>query len=329
MSLLVVMAHYDVDRVLRKHTLSSIENYAGEADRIVVVSTSGVRPDDVALLPPGVDFVTRPNYGYDFFSYKWGLDIVGDYASFDRIVITNDTFVGPIVPLSEVVGSDRAAEYDLMGMTWSENHGGHAQSFFVTVNGPVARSRGFRAFWRDMAPVSDRRAVIQKYEVGLTMAARDSGFRAGAYFLPTASEQALAIARFQNQFAVRLLEGTGGKVINDVRAVPSQRLRWFNPAIALADRLMLNRRLPLLKFDTLRFDPYGLNAERLLREAEAAYPGEMAGVRSFLSETRSSYPYRLKEHNLLADHAMLERSGLGYCADSEFAHSGSLGVSAE
>jgi len=322
MSLLVVMAHFDAGQTLRQHTLSAIQNYASAADRVVVVSTSGIRDSDYDRLPLRVDFVTRPNYGYDFFSYKWGLDIVGDFAAFDRIVITNDTFVGPVVPLSELVASDRAAEYDLMGMTWSENHGGHAQSFFVTVNGYVARSTSFQQFWRDMTPVSDRMDVIRRYEVGLTASVVGAGFTAGGYFEPNAAEKELARARFAHQFAVRLLPGTGGKVKRDARPVDPDRLRLYNPAIAFADRFILDARLPLLKFDTLRFDPYGLGADCLLHEAELVQPDAMDGVRGFLRETKVRYPFRDKEHNILGDAAELARSGIGYCMDAEFLERG-------
>lgn len=323
MSVLVVMAHYDSARVLRRHTLSTLENYAGAADRVVVVSTSGVRDDDRERLPPNVEFVTRPNFGYDFFSYKWGLDIVGDYARYERIVIANDTFVGPMVPLATVIESNQAAEYDLMGMTWSKNLGGHAQSFFVTVNNSVARSSGFQRFWRDMVPISERRAVILKHEVGFTAAVVSSGFTAGGYLQPTPREEDLARTRLRHQSSVRLVRGRHDKVIRDMPSLVPEP-RTYNPAIALADRVLVDARLPLLKFDTLRFDPYGLNARHLLNEAEAAYPEAMAGVRDFLRQTKTTYQYRPGEHNILSDPAVLKHGGLGYCMDGEFLEHRSL-----
>ena len=205
MSVLVVMAHFDVARTLRKHTAAAIRNYADSAARVVVVSTSGIGEADLESLPMNVDFVTRPNYGYDFFSYKWALDLVGDYAAYDRLVIVNDTFVGPVVSLLEILNSEQAAKNDLMGMTWSVNHGGHAQSFFVTVSSAVSRSNGFQRFWRDMEPVSDRRSVIMQYEVGMTLAVTDSGFSAGGYLEPTVEEGALAQERRRHHDEVRVI----------------------------------------------------------------------------------------------------------------------------
>lgn len=320
MSVLVVMAHFDIDRILRRHTLTAIRNYAESAARVVIVSTSGVSDADIESLPDNVEFVTRPNYGYDFFSYKWALDLVGDYAAYDRLVIVNDTFVGPVVSLDEILSSPSASMYDLMGMTWSENHGGHAQSFFVTVTNPVLRSNGFQRFWRDMMPVSERKSVILHYEVGLTLSATDAGFAAGGYFEPTEEEDVLALERRRHYDQVRVVPGSAGKVIGDTRPSSGELLRLYNPAVALADRILMNQRLPLLKFDTLRFDPYGLGAARLLQETEEALPDHMHGVREFLRTTRPSYGFRPREHNRLSDPILLARSGLGYCTDSAFTH---------
>lgn len=325
MSLLVVMAHYDVGRTLRRHTLRTIENYAAAADRVVIVSTSGVREQDLDLLPSNAELVERPNFGYDFFSYKWGLDLVGDYGAYDRIVISNDSFIGPVVPLRTIVDSGRANEFDLMGITWSENHGGHAQSFFVTVSGAAARSSAFQRFWRDMTPVSDRMSVILSYEVGMTTALTDAGFTAGGYFLPSDAEQELAIERFRHQYTVRLKPHGGGDVHGVNPNWHEERFRRYNPAIGLADRLLLNARLPILKFDTLRFDPYGLGSARLLGGAESAFPRDLEGVREFLRETRPDYPFRPGEHNILSDPAELRSSGLGYCMDAGFTDGESQG----
>ncbi|MFT4230674.1 MAG: rhamnan synthesis F family protein [Microbacterium sp.] len=318
MSLLVVMAHFDVARTLRPHTLSALTNYADAADRVVVVSAAGVREQDLDLLPPRVELVVRSNYGYDFFSYKWGLDVVGDYAAYDRILLVNDTFIGPLVPAATILSSGQASAYDLMGATWSHNHGGHAQSFFVTVTGAVARSNAFQRFWRDMVPVSERKSVIMKYEVGMTAAVTDVGFAAGGYFQPTAKEEALAMERRRHQDAVRLVSGSGGRVVREVRPSSRHQLRGYNPAIALADRALLDARLPVIKFDTLRFDPYGLDAATLLREAEVCFPEHLDGVRDFLRATRPNYPFRAREHNALTDLPALERAGLGYCLDEEY-----------
>lgn len=317
-STLVVMAHYDADQVLRAHTRRTIQTFAEGADRVMVVSTSGIDEESHAQLPANVDFVTRPNFGYDFYSYKWGLDLVPDFPEYDHVVVSNDSFIGPSVPLDDIVEGPQAARFDFMGMTWSLSHGAHAQSFFFVVSRELARSRGFRSFWKDMAPVSDRMKVIQAYEIGLSRAVREAGFRSGAFFEPTDEEFDLSRRRFRHHADVRLHIKHTDKFLSELTDWSGDQTLYFNPACAMADRFLLDDRLPLLKFDTLRYDPYELDADRLLREAEAAKPALLDGVRDFLLATKDRYPFRVGENNVVVSPRSLRRSGLGYCLDPAF-----------
>ncbi|WP_192575835.1 rhamnan synthesis F family protein [Agrococcus sediminis] len=315
----MVAAHFDAFRVLRAHVRQTLENYAAHADRVVVVSTSGIDASSMERLPEQVEFVERRNFGYDFFSYKWGLDIVGDYADYDQILIANDSFVGPTIPLAEITGSPQAHTHDLMGMTLSHNHGDHVQSFFMLANGFVARSKAFRSFWKDMVPVSDRMDVIQRYEFGFSRAITDAGFRLGSYFQPTAQEEQLAAARFQWHAEHRLDRKYPDRTIAEMRQIDLESRPW-NPGLAYADRVLLDDRLPLLKFDALRFDPYSLGADHLLAMSVEQKPEHFGSIPNFLSETRSRYPTRPGEQNRPTTRESLRQSGLGYGFDAEFAN---------
>ena len=312
------MAHFDVDRVLRAHTQRTIATYAADADRVVVISTSGADEASLEQLPTNVEFVTRQNFGYDFFSYKWGLDLVPEYPDFDHVVISNDSFIGPSVPLRDIVTSTQAQKYDLMGMTWSLNHGAHAQSFFLVAGRPVIRSKSFRSFWKDMEPVSDRTSVIRSYEVGLSRTVREAGFSLGGYFEPTQQEFELSRRRFRHHSDVRLHITQRDRFLSELTDWSGKQTLNFNPAAAMADRFLLEDRLPLLKFDTLRYDPYELGADHLLATAETQKPELMHGVRAFLDETKHRYPFRHGENNIVVSERSLRDSGLGYCLDEMY-----------
>lgn len=317
MSLAVVVAHFDFARRIRPHFRRSLENYASSADRVVVVSTSGASEEDVSGLPRNVMFATKPNFGYDFYSYKWGLDLIGDYAQFDRIVITNDSFVGPVVKLSELLESSAVSNADFCGMTKSLNHGGHIQSFFFTFTSAVSRSRAFTRFWKDMEPISDRSRVIQKYEVGMSRCIEQSGFRIGAYFNPDRQDRETGRNRWNWYQDHRLTQELPPRVLSATSRGDRDE-KHLNPAVAYADRILDGAALPLLKFDTLRFDPYELGSQTLLTACEKQYPNEFRGVRAFLHETKAFYPYRPGEINLPATKDELVSSGVGYTYDSKF-----------
>lgn len=316
MSLLIVMAHYDAARVLRRHTLRAIQNYSQAADRMILVSTSGLSHEFLAEIPSNVTYIERENFGYDFFSYKWGLDTVGDYADFDRVLIVNDSFVGPFIPVREILEGENCANADFSGLTLSERHGPHIQSFFFTFTSAVSKSKAFRGFWEDMVPVSDRLKVISEYEIGLTAAVRAAGFKTGAHFAPSDSEGILAKNRWEWHLKHRISVKHPDKTVIEV-SPNSVDLRDWNPAVAFADRALDGARLPVLKFDVLRFDPYELGADHLLAECEQAMPDHFEGVRAFLAETKHSYPFRTGEKNIPVSAQYLRDSEIGYCFDAD------------
>lgn len=311
MSLLVIMAHFDVDMKLRNHVVQAMETYLVSATKLVVVSTSGLADEEMNRLPVGVEFHTRRNYGYDFFSYKWGFDLVKDYQDFDRVLVVNDSFVGPVVPVSDILNSTNVAESDFSGLTLSNRHGSHIQSFFFTFTSTVSKSKGMRSFWRDLVPISDRFKVISNYEIGLSQRVSDSGFKIGSFFSPDDAELKLARERWIWHLQHRLSLNSPGKTVFDLAPHKVDSLDW-NPAVTFADRILDNGRFPVMKFDTLRYDPYALGADSLLRLCEIKYPTQFAGVRSFLSETSSRYPFRAGEKNMRITDESLSESGLGY-----------------
>lgn len=315
MKLLVVMAHFDTEGILRQHSRDAITNYARSASRVIVVSTSGIKDALTADFPDNVEFIDRDNYGYDFFSYKWGLDAAGDYTAFDRVLIVNDSFVGPLIPVEDILSHPNVTEVDFAGMTLSESHIPHAQSFFFTFTSAVSKSKSFRSFWQDMVPVSDRMKVIHQYELGLTRSVTQGGFKIGSYFRPTLEEEALARRRREWHLKHRTSQKHPGKTMFEVSPDAANARSW-NPAAAFADRVLEAGRLPLLKFDVLRFDPYALGADHLLKMCEQADPNSFIGVREFLNQTSKSYPFRPGERNLPPSPGRLVETGVGYCYDT-------------
>lgn len=293
MRTLVVMAHYDAFGRVAPHVLRHMDALNEVADRLVVVSTAEFTdPAVVADVERRAELVRRGNYGYDFFSWKVGLEHVGDLTGYDYVVICNDSFVGPLVPYSRIFSAMAKRPCDAWGLTQSRRRTRHVQSFFVAFHGWAVRSRAFTRFWGDMTPVSNRSEVITRYELGMSTALLDAGFELGSYFEETDADRRLARARHLWFAAHAVTRQPRAKRKAALRRMP--REPW-NPMAALADRALDDARLPVVKIDTLRYDPYQLDAERLLRACEDRYPEQFASVREFLRETKAVYPPRPRE----------------------------------
>ena len=288
----VAMAHYDPDGQVAPHVRRHILALQAFAERVVVVSTADLLAEDEVWLRDNVELIRRDNYGYDFLSYKTGLDAEPNLHEYDHVIVCNDSYVGPFVAYADIVAEMDSRPVDFWGLTRSDRVAPHVQSFFVCFRPWVVRSKAFRSFWERMTPLSDRRQVILRYEVGMTGLLESAGFASGSYFEETSDDVLIARRRVRWWAALRV-HGLRG---SDRRRVFRQRAaEAWNPCIALADRCLGDSRLPIAKIDTLRYDPYGLDSARLLRTCLAHRPDHFGDVPGYLERTCAAYPVRENE----------------------------------
>ncbi len=178
-----VVAHYDAaGRVARN--LRELVAHLSSLGRVVFVSTH--LDDAQRASMGGVEVITRPNEGYDFFSYKRGIEALGDLSAFEEVVILNSSFVCVDPPrLTGRFFARSSPEIDVLGLTANFEHAAHLQSYWIAFETRrVLDSPAFAAWWRDMEPVSDRDLVIPRYEVGLSHAMKGAGFTLASAFTP-------------------------------------------------------------------------------------------------------------------------------------------------
>lgn len=182
-----VIAHYDAAGRVARH-LHGLVAHLASLGRVVFVSTSLSAAEARALESAGIEVITRPNEGYDFFSYRRGIEALGDLAAVDALTILNSSFVclDPAT-LTTRFFSSMSPDIDVLGITSNYEYAAHVQSYWMSFETRrVLDSPAFASFWRDMQPVSDRDLVIPRYEVGLSHAMNRAGLRLGAAFTPPA-----------------------------------------------------------------------------------------------------------------------------------------------
>lgn len=191
----VILAHYDRDGLLDAHVRRALVGYRDVCARLVLVSASLHRPP-VGLHDLVDDFVSRDNEGYDFGSWRAGLERLGDPAEFDEVVCVNDSVYGPLWHPAAAFAASRIAAADLWGMVLSEQppdpprHGArrgprppprpHLQSWCFGMRSAFLQHDVCRRFWADVGPQPDKRAVIDRYEIGLSERAEAAGLRVAA-----------------------------------------------------------------------------------------------------------------------------------------------------
>ena len=286
MPISAVFAHYDPHGVVRPHVVRHLVALGEVADRLVVVSTATLDASGRSALREVSELVERENVGYDFFSFKVGLDLLDPWsAEGDPVVIlANDSVVGPLVPYQAILERMHSRDAMAWGITRSAERIQHLQSYVLGLHAPALRSPEVRRFWTGMVPASGRAEAISLYELGFSQVLEQAGIELKAYFEPDEHDEQVARERRARQVMARRAER--GEPVRRRKALAQSAV--YNPMIALWDRA-IDGRLPFVKIETLRDDPYGIGGEAMLSALEHAHPEAMAGVREYLDVTRRHY----------------------------------------
>jgi rhamnosyltransferase len=285
------MAHFDPDGSVGPHVKRQVAALAAAVDDLVVVSTADLTAGAREFLGSHARLIERPNVGYDFLSYKVGLESA-DLTAYDEVTICNDSYVGPLTDYPAIFDRMSTQQVDFWGLTETDRVSHHVQSFFITFRPPVLASSEFGRFWSEMVPLSRRYKVIRRYEVGLSRRLYRAGFTSAPFFVETDDDRRMARRRVR-WWALRR---SGLPTTPAAAALLRTRAREpWNPSLGLADRALDAGRLPYVKIDTLRYDPYDLGADKLLTLCEQRFPDAFSGVRDFLQATAHHYPPRPNE----------------------------------
>ena len=282
----LVYAHHDHDGVFDPHVVEALRRYRPLMDHVTVVSTSAQQLP--VEMRPFVDrFLARDNIGYDFSSWRAGLEALGQPDRFDEIVCANDSVYGPLFNLEPAFTDARVATADLWGMCLSEQGTKrrgrvvcpHVQSWWFAMRKPLLASSAFTTFWNSVVPLATKDDIVDRYEIGLTEHFARAGFRiAGLYDAGTAGP----ITWWELLPHLSLWHPTlSRRHFRKARRVP------HNPSELVWQRL-LDAGVPFVKVGLFRVNHYGLDREHVLAGLEADTPYDVGLIRAHLQRVGRS-----------------------------------------
>lgn len=320
MTRIAIVAHFDSRGRAAPHFLRLLDQISEAVDRTIVASSSELSDDAIREIQDRAELFRRPNYGHDFGSWRDALERLDWASDADSLLLTNDSYVGFFQPLKEIVDQMDRRRLEFWGLTRTNRRGPHIQSYFSWFSRPVLRSRAFVNFWMDALPAPDRMWAIVNQEVGMTEALGRAGFLFDSYFQPTPAERARANARgvywlYRRQKAFpALYDSLSEEYFAARQAWRLAAADNLNTSSAYADAVFDRGRLPVVKLDVLRNDPFWLGSGRLMRDLERARPDLMSGVREYVSQLAADYSPRRHENSAPARLGPLARTVVGYSA---------------
>lgn len=185
-----VFSHFDTNNKIERHVIHYLNEIATLGYVIIFVSTSNsLTAESIQELKSFCRVIcVRENVGYDFGSYKEGIQLIQEkQIQPASILLANDSVYGPFWPLRSIWSPAILEEYDFYGLTDSFDKSYHIQSYFLAFSGRLARSKEFSDFWKTISNISPaqhdfKSIIIDNYEVGGSQHFLAKGYKIGAAF---------------------------------------------------------------------------------------------------------------------------------------------------
>lgn len=150
-----------------------LKGLAEAVDDIIVCGDCTICQEDIEKMK---SFATCAMFerheGYDFGSYARAYRIAaenGYLKNCNKLVLANDSCVGPVFPLSDMFNAMSQRQADFWGQTsWLFHGKQHVQSYFMVFSKKIIEIGVLRDFFSAMIGYSSRKEVIKNCEIGLT-----------------------------------------------------------------------------------------------------------------------------------------------------------------
>jgi lipopolysaccharide biosynthesis protein len=280
-----VFAHFDLEGKVDQHVIFYLQKLCKIASPVIFVTVSILdQKSRDELFATGVVIVQRDNVGYDFYSYKTGLEQL-NLKDFDDVILCNDSVYGPLFSLEEVFKKMEGRPCDFWGLTESYEIARHVQSYFLVFRRVLLDAEVFHRFWETMVVLEHKREIVERYEVGLSQQLLAAGFSLDSF---VATENSGIVKRFRQSWRQYLR--TIGRRWNEkefwldvVQIVFMGRSIAVNPTHMEWRALLSNSDLPFIKVELLRDNPKGIS--------------DLSDVFNVI-ESRSDYPVELISNHL-------------------------------
>lgn len=174
-----VFAHYDADGIGDAYLEDIFIQLVELFDEIIVVTTSGISGLSI-INDKKVRVVHRDNVGYDFYSYKVGIDAIEDLSTVEQLVVLNDSFyISSDFVMADILSESR--QFNIFSLTENLQFAYHLQSYFLVFNRRAITSLWFYKFWDRVYTYKNKLRIVLDYEVGLTSSALTAGLSLGSY----------------------------------------------------------------------------------------------------------------------------------------------------
>ncbi len=247
-----IFAHFSSSNTVDTWARRYLQSLAGLGFNVIFSSASReLGNEDLLFLGKWTSRVLlRENLGYDFGSWKVGIESIENIENVSELLLCNDSVYGPITDLNAILARCRASTGpSLIGLTESLEIQRHLQSYFIYFNREAVALDFFSKFWKRVVPLRYKSSVISCYELGLSKNAEIAGANVHAIW----------------SYSTVLSTGLP-KLSTDSRTIIAARKFVVNPLHFFAHHLVAELSYPFAKKELIDRNPEAVPDSETLRK---------------------------------------------------------------
>lgn len=196
MKKLALYVHHDPKGEVRDYIIYCLKGLQEVVDEILFIVNGSISAESrLKLEALGVKILVRENKGFDWWAWKAGIEYYGyeKIAQYDELLLTNNTYYGPIYPFSEMWNKMDQIDCDFWGISrhpeldvFIENNPDNKvyefiQSFWIVFKKKILKSHDFVDYWQNIKPQNSYQEMIGYGETKLTKYFEEHGFKSAVF----------------------------------------------------------------------------------------------------------------------------------------------------
>ena len=167
-----LFVHWSKNDEISNHDLHIIDSLSKEFQKVLVISNSNTNSFSKIMksneLAENIYFISRPNEGYDFGAYQFGMNLLNEYShQITELLLMNNSVFLIKESLSEVMERVRANVADITGLTNSNERRPHIQSYFLFFGPRIIQDSVLWTWFERLNTINDKQATVDSLEIPL------------------------------------------------------------------------------------------------------------------------------------------------------------------
>ncbi len=182
----LIFVHYHSNGLIRNDILKFLKNSNSYFQKIILISTN-LKINEIKKLPKSIKIIRRQNIGYDFYSYKCGLEyylkkLKRNYFDENLFFINSSVLFVEKDRLIKNIKRLKIGENEFWGLTKSYELSEHIQSYFFCFSSKILIKKNILNWWKKIKPFKKRQTIVDKYELGLSKLMLQNGVKLCSVF---------------------------------------------------------------------------------------------------------------------------------------------------